>query len=258
MSVDTSPNNTDTYIDPSSLDAVYDLAQDPTPLGEMIREAIGVIDRGLDIHGLDKLSISFNGGKDCTVLLHLLSAVLRKRYVEGIGYGPVFQVDTVVADGAVVSPSLSNATLSASAPTTEPTPSDVLPSTTITTTTATPPPIRSVYVLCPSPFPEVEEFVESSVKAYNLQLVRVSGSMRVALQAYLDTKEGQGIEAILVGTRRNDPHGGKSLWFLLVPSFFHSHSRFPFEFILFIDRIPYFRYYLGDVSVLIAPPLFLR
>ncbi|KAF8752150.1 Phosphoadenosine phosphosulfate reductase family [Rhizoctonia solani] len=138
MSVDTSPNNTDTYIDPSSLDAVYDLAQDPTPLGEMIREAIGVIDRGLDIHGLDKLSISFNGGKDCTVLLHLLSAVLRKRYVEGIGYGPVFQVDTVVADGAVVSPSLSNATLSASAPTTEPTPSDVLPSTTITTTTATP------------------------------------------------------------------------------------------------------------------------
>ncbi|CAE6434796.1 unnamed protein product [Rhizoctonia solani] len=209
MSVDTSPNNTDTYIDPSSLDAVYDLAQDPTPLGEMIREAIGVIDRGLDIHGLDKLSISFNGGKDCTVLLHLLSAVLRKRYVEGIGYGPVFQVDTVVADGAVVSPSLSNATLSASAPTTEPTPSDVLPSTTITTTTATPPPIRSVYVLCPSPFPEVEEFVESSVKAYNLQLVRVSGSMRVALQAYLDTKEGQGIEAILVGTRRNDPHGGK-------------------------------------------------
>jgi hypothetical protein len=51
MSVNTSPSNTDSYIDPSSLDAVYDLARDPSPLGEMVREAIGVIDRGLDIHG---------------------------------------------------------------------------------------------------------------------------------------------------------------------------------------------------------------
>ncbi|KAH7337557.1 hypothetical protein B0J17DRAFT_718316 [Rhizoctonia solani] len=210
MSVDTGPNNTDTHIDTSSLDAVYDLAQDPSPLGEMVREAIGVIDRGLDIHGLDKLSISFNGGKDCTVLLHLLSAVLRRRDIEGIGYGPVCQVDTVVADGAVVSPALSNATLFPSAPTTKlPLSSHSSTSSTAGTTTATPPPIRSVYVLCPSPFTDVEDFVDSSIKAYNLQLVRVSGSMRVALQAYLDTREGKGVEAVLVGTRRNDPHGAQ-------------------------------------------------
>ncbi|CAE6414087.1 unnamed protein product [Rhizoctonia solani] len=209
MSVDTNPNNTDTYIDPSSLDAVYDLAQDPSPLGEMIREAIGVIDRGLDIHGLDKLSISFNGGKDCTVLLHLLSAVLRRRDLEGIGHGPVCQAGKVVADGAVVSPALSNATLSPSVLTPKLPPSHPLSPPTNATVTTTPPPIRSVYILCPSPFSAVEEFVESSIKAYNLRLVRVSGSMRVALQAYLDTREGEGVEAILVGTRRNDPHGAK-------------------------------------------------
>ncbi|CAE6460993.1 unnamed protein product [Rhizoctonia solani] len=209
MSVDAGPNNTDTYIDPSSLDAVYDLAQDPSPLGEMVREAIGVIDRGLDIHGLDKLSISFNGGKDCTVLLHLLSAVLRRRDVEGIGYGPVYQAGNVVADGAVVSPSLSNATLSPSVPATKIPPSNTPSSTTTANITAKLPPIHSVYVLCPSPFLEVEEFVESSIKAYNLRLVRVSGSMRAALQAYLDTKEAEGVEAVLVGTRRNDPHGAK-------------------------------------------------
>ncbi|CCO32520.1 FAD synthase [Rhizoctonia solani AG-1 IB] len=196
MSVNTSPSNTDSYIDPSSLDAVYDLARDPSPLGEMVREAIGVIDRGLDIHGLDKLSISFNGGKDCTVLLHLLSAVIRRRDVEGIGYGPVYQVDDVVADGAVVSPSLSNATLSPPVPATK-LPQLSLATTAATTKTASPPPIRSVYVLCPSPFLEVEEFVEASIKAYNLRLVRVSGSMRVALQAYLDTEEGEGVEAVL-------------------------------------------------------------
>ncbi|CAE6489461.1 unnamed protein product [Rhizoctonia solani] len=267
MNVDIHPNNTDTYIDPSSLDAVYDLAQNPSPLGEMIREAIGVIDRGLDIHGLDKLSISFNGGKDyvclprldklsisfnggkdCTVLLHLLSAVLRRRNLEGIGYGPVYEVDKVVADGAVVSPALSHATLSPSAHTSQLPHSSHTPLSSTTTGVTTTPPVRSVYVLCPSPFPDVEEFVESSIKAYNLRLVRVSGSMcealqtyldtqdgkgveavlvgtsikaynlrlvRVsgsmceALQTYLDTQDGKGVEAVLVGTRRNDPHGAK-------------------------------------------------
>ncbi|CAE6484108.1 unnamed protein product [Rhizoctonia solani] len=209
MSVDIHPNNTDTYIDPSSLDAVYDLAQNPSPLGEMIREAIGVIDRGLDIHGLDKLSISFNGGKDCTVLLHLLSAVLRRRNLEGIGYGPVYEVDKVVADGAVVSPALSHATLSPSAHTSQLPHSSHTPLSSTTTAVTTTPPVRSVYVLCPSPFPDVEEFVESSIKAYNLRLVRVSGSMCEALQTYLDTQDGKGVEAVLVGTRRNDPHGAK-------------------------------------------------
>lgn len=54
MSVDAAikvPHNTEDNIDPASLDAVYDLADTATPLGEMVREAIGVIDRGLDIHG---------------------------------------------------------------------------------------------------------------------------------------------------------------------------------------------------------------
>jgi hypothetical protein len=45
------PRNTAESIDPASLDAVYELADADTPLGAMIREAIGVIDKGLDIHG---------------------------------------------------------------------------------------------------------------------------------------------------------------------------------------------------------------
>ncbi|KAG8678606.1 3'-phosphoadenosine 5'-phosphosulfate sulfotransferase, partial [Ceratobasidium sp. 394] len=197
MSVPCGPYSTAERIDRASLDAVYEVAAEETPLGEAVREAIGVIDRGLDIHGLDKLSISFNGGKDCTVLLHLLAAVLRRRMLEGIGYGSRCpEEDNVVADGAVVSPCLSDATLSplrSIAP---------LPS-------LRPPPIRSVYVLCPSPFVAVDEFVEASIKAYDLRLVRVEGSMKVALQSYLDTPGGAGVEAVLVGTRRNDPHGAK-------------------------------------------------
>lgn len=49
MSLD--PRNTSEKIDPASLDAVYNVSETATSLGEMVREAIGVIDRGLDIHG---------------------------------------------------------------------------------------------------------------------------------------------------------------------------------------------------------------
>lgn len=154
-----------------------------------------------------------------TVLLHLLAAVLRRRALEGIGYGPSGEPNNkVVADGAVVSPSYSNATLQSSPlVTTKPLADPPKPAQPTATAlhpsqpALQPPPIRAVYVLCPSPFTAVDTFTESSAKAYDLQLVRVAGSMRDALQAYLDTPGGAGVEAVLVGTRRNDPHGGESL-----------------------------------------------
>ncbi|KAG9084069.1 FAD1 flavin adenine dinucleotide synthetase [Ceratobasidium sp. UAMH 11750] len=48
---------------------------------------------------------------------------------------------------------------------------------------------------------------QPNVKAYDLQLVQAEGSMKVALQCYLDTPGGVGVVAVLAGTRRNDPHG---------------------------------------------------
>lgn len=69
------------------------------------------------------------------------------------------------------------------------------------------PPIQTVYVRCPSPFPQVEAFVALSTTWYHLALVAIDDGMRAGLQTYLDLKQPAPPKAILVGTRRNDPHG---------------------------------------------------
>ncbi|CAO3638175.1 unnamed protein product [Cunninghamella blakesleeana] len=45
---------------------------------ETIDEALNVIEEAYNTYGLDGVALSFNGGKDCTVLLHLVVAVLSK------------------------------------------------------------------------------------------------------------------------------------------------------------------------------------
>ena len=41
--------------------------------------------------------------------------------------------------------------------------------------------IKALYVASSNPFKEVEEFIASSVSRYNLELIRISGEIRVAL-----------------------------------------------------------------------------
>lgn len=126
----------------------------------------------------DDLVISFNGGKDCTVLLHLYAAVLSKREVKTR--------------------------------------------------------IRAVYIPLPSPYEELESFIQESVVRYNLDLfhclptMSTSGDqlpvesvkgggqryrggegMRKALEVYKE-KFPQ-VEGILMGTRRTDPDGSEHL-----------------------------------------------
>lgn len=89
------------------------------------------------------------------------------------------------------------------------------------------PRLASLYITCSSPFPEVEEFVHASILRYNLCLVRQSGGMKEGLETYLNGqgevelatapqkdasqhKQRRDIKAIFVGTRRSDPHGGRT------------------------------------------------
>ncbi|KAH9848692.1 hypothetical protein C2E23DRAFT_427219 [Lenzites betulinus] len=168
--------------------AVYDLAETgEDSLAGPVKEALKVIDEAFDSWGEERVSLSFNGGKDCTVLLHLVAASLGRRS-------------------------------SANTP---------------------PKTLSAVYIPVPSPFPQLEEFIDAAAQVYGLDLfhcphptgpnfpvetVATPGSagqlvadlpknvkggegMRAALQLY-KTRFPQ-IEAILIGTRRGDPHGAK-------------------------------------------------
>jgi hypothetical protein len=93
--------------------------------------------------------------------------------------------------------------------------SSAIPSTS-SSSEPTLPRIPTVYIRCPSPFPQVEAFVSLCVNWYNLDLEAVEGGMKEGLQTYLDHQlhrrdggeDGREVKAVLVGTRRGDPHGG--------------------------------------------------
>jgi len=64
--------------------------------------------------------------------------------------------------------------------------------------------LQAIYIASPHPFPEQEEFIETSAAYYHLDLIQYDTAMRPALEAYL---EQTSVQAIFMGTRRTDPHG---------------------------------------------------
>ena len=110
---------------------------------------------------LEELSLSYNGGKDCLVLLILYLASLHT-YSKKSGI-------------------------------------------------SLPDRLHTVYIVSSHPFEEVEDFVESSISTYHLELVRYAKPMKEAFEDYL--KDRKQVKAIFVGTRRTDPHGGSLKYF---------------------------------------------
>jgi FAD synthetase len=115
------------------------------------------------VSSLDEISLSYNGGKDCLVLLILLLCSLAT-YKKA------------------------------------PLPKE----------------LHSVYIISSHPFKEVDAFVDDSVTTYNLDLARYAMPMKEAFKRYLE--EHKKVKAILVGTRRTDPHGQSLTHFDLTDS----------------------------------------
>ncbi|NXC47558.1 FLAD1 synthase, partial [Penelope pileata] len=61
---------------------VYALAESGTALGQKVAAALRTIEEALDRYSLAQLCVGFNGGKDCTALLHLVHAAVQRRYPE--------------------------------------------------------------------------------------------------------------------------------------------------------------------------------
>ncbi|KAI9240445.1 MAG: hypothetical protein BYD32DRAFT_408466 [Podila humilis] len=131
-----------------------------------VRHAVQVIEEAVERYGPEGISLSFNGGKDCTVILHLFVAVLYKLHGSG-------------SESASTSTNTSQQMAR----------------------------IPSIYVTHKNPFGQVERFVDDEIERYDLDLLRIPGPMKKALEEYHALK-GDKVKAIMVGTRRDDPHGG--------------------------------------------------
>ncbi|KAL3980719.1 ephrin-A [Sarotherodon galilaeus] len=59
---------------------VYGLANSGTELGEKVMSALKTIEAALHQYSTEQICVGFNGGKDCTALLHLYYAALKRRY----------------------------------------------------------------------------------------------------------------------------------------------------------------------------------
>ncbi|KAL2271953.1 hypothetical protein VTJ83DRAFT_1324 [Remersonia thermophila] len=154
-----------------------------------VRTSIDVIQEALGRYGLEHLSLSYNGGKDCLVLLVLILACLPDWASRPPPRSTAVDDDVATKTADTDDPTV--ASIPASAPSDPATTADQ--------------PLQAIYIVASHPFTEVEEFVAKSTSVYHLDLTRYTLPMRPALEAYL--KDRPAVKAIFLGTRRTDPHG---------------------------------------------------
>ncbi|KAL0940292.1 FAD synthetase [Colletotrichum truncatum] len=141
---------------------------------DQLRVSMGVVDEALGKYSLEQISLSYNGGKDCLVLLIMLLACLARRFPSSSQAS-----NTNGSNGSNGSDNDTNF----------------------------PKEFQAVYIVSKHPFAEVDDFVASSSTLYHLDVKRYAMSMKQGLEAYLGDRPS--VKAIFVGTRRTDPHGEK-------------------------------------------------
>ncbi|XP_015368637.1 PREDICTED: FAD synthase-like isoform X2 [Diuraphis noxia] len=125
------------------------------PLGRCIKEAIQVIKESIDKFTFKNIFLSFNGGKDCVVLLYLFQAVLEELKLNGQ--------------------------------------------------------IKAVYFQSDDQFSEEEDYVQSTVNRFNLDLTVIKGELKSGLSDFL--KENPQFCASIIGTRQSDTGSTKLQFF---------------------------------------------
>lgn len=147
---------------------------------QQTRISLDVVSKALAQYKISELSVSYNGGKDCLVMLILFLAGLHPHLSATNHFDNITNTDTTSAEEN--------------------------PSATAITQ------IPAIYALPPDPFLAVEDFVITSAQAYHLQITKYTTAppattLRSSFEDYLARHPN--IRAIFVGTRRTDPHGAK-------------------------------------------------
>lgn len=159
---------------------------------------------------MEELSLSYNGGKDCLVLLMLILACLPRHFEPSPPSAPSSSTTTTAttnSNNSLAPNGGSHAHAYSQPPPNTPLAATPLAATPRAATPTQPFPatLQSVYIVSDHPFTEVDEFVADSTARYHLDLCRYGLPMRAALEAYL--AERPRLKAVFVGTRRTDPHG---------------------------------------------------
>ncbi|KAJ3973077.1 hypothetical protein EV361DRAFT_796936 [Lentinula raphanica] len=174
---------------------IYDLAASDDPLAPLVNEALDVINEGLDACGEDQVSISFNGGKDCTVLLHLFAGVLGKRRAASEHTSPIPAIYI-----AVPSPF----------PVLEEFIQDAAKDYNLDLFYCRPPQedsIETVVTPAPNAITKGQDYMHPLPGPRGVGKAKGGEGMRQALEMY--KAQFPHINGILIGTRRTDPHGDR-------------------------------------------------
>jgi len=188
-------------------------AQEGDDLGDRIARALELIQGAMNELTEQAVALSFNGGKDCTVLLHLFAAALYARHAtvpEDIRIRKVEVEIPSVAQSATTESIPSMQDMSQSDAASSSSSGQEQPEEHIRAESQLYPPVKSVYITAPNHFPELDDFTDDSVTRYGMDLHRFGGNMKAALTDYLSCGGGKGVRGILVGTRTGDPNGRKS------------------------------------------------
>ncbi|XP_075225421.1 FAD synthase-like isoform X2 [Lycorma delicatula] len=153
----------DDLVDPiivNAADDIYKLIESPDKKNDIftatLQTSVKIVEDALTKYPKESLFINFNGGKDCTVLLHLVTAVWQHLF-------------------------------------------KTLPS------------IHAVYFRNSDPFPEIESFIQESVKRYKLSLTITPGPIKTALSTLL--AQHSEWKAGFMGTRKTDPFSENLIYF---------------------------------------------
>ena len=153
------------------VEAIEALAASESALGVKVRSAVELLERAVQMYSAECLAFSFNGGKDCTVVLHLLRAAIArvnaKSAADGVGGG---------SGGVGMSAGVGEMSISQ---------------------------VQNVYFESEpkAVFQEVRDFMTETSRAYGL-VYREFGS---TYQAGLEDMVKEGLQAVVMGVRKGDP-----------------------------------------------------